>query len=220
MVFNFLQIYSPILYNFPATMASADDPFRSANLVYRAVESPEDDALFFAIQTEPQDFVNSNARLIRPQSRKDASEFQRAVTEDSLLGVVICLPKTADDAPNALPKGVGTIHVKPLSSSGFSPHKSGEIALDIVKEHQGKGYGTEAIQWALQWAFETAGLHRVGIRAFEWNYGARRLYERLGFKPEGQTRELLFYKGRFWDDFQFGMLEREWREKQGDQDRI
>ena len=193
-------------------MSTAEDPFRSANLVYRAVESPEDDALFVATQKEPQDFVNSNARLHRPQSRKDAFEYQKDVMEKSLLGAIVCLPKASDEDPKALAKGVGIIHLQALSSNAFSPHKSAEIGIDILKEHQGKGYGTEAIKWALEWAFETAGLHRVSIRAFEYNYGARKLYERVGFKLEGVSREVLFHKGRWGDDYQFGMLDREWRQ--------
>lgn len=91
-------------------------------------------------------------------------------------------------------------------------HRFADIGIDILPEYQGKGYGSEAIGWILEWAFMTAGLHRVGIRCFAWNEGARRLYARLGFREEGVVRETLFYQGRWWDDVGFGMLEGEWRE--------
>ena len=96
--------------------------------------------------------------------------------------------------------------------SNTSPHRHTELGIDILEAYQGKGYGTEAIQWALDWAFDVADLHRVGIRSFEWNYGARRLYERMGFKHEGVGRESLFHNGRYWDDYQYGMLDTEWRD--------
>jgi L-amino acid N-acyltransferase YncA len=56
------------------------------------------------------------------------------------------------------------------------------------------------------------GLHRVSIRAFEWNKGAIRLYETLGFRHEGRGREAMWYEGKWWDDVGMGMLEGEWWE--------
>ena len=188
-------------------MPNQEDPFRSARLLYRAVESPDDDAFFLSLQTEPSDFQNSNARLIRPQSRKDGADYQRLVAEEALLGVVICLPPTQ---PQLKPTPIGTVHLKPLPPSMMA-HRFTELGIDIAKGYQGQGYGTEAIQWALDWAFNVAGLHRVQLRSFEWNYGARKLYERLGFKQEGVSREQLYHKGRWWDDYQYGMLNREWK---------
>ena len=194
-------------------MATAENPFSSARLVYRAVESPDDDAFFLSIQTEPTDFQNSNARLKRPQSRKDAKDYQKYVAEEALLGVVICLPHTEPGPPQLPPTPIGTVHLKPLPSS-LSQHRFTELGIDIVKGYQGQGYGSEATNWAVDWAFNVAGMHRVGLRSFEWNYGARKLYEKLGFKQEGITREQLYHNGRWWDDYQYGMLERDWRAMQ------
>lgn len=52
------------------------------------------------------------------------------------------------------------------------------------------------------------------ISAFEYNYGARKLYERLGFKHEGTFREAYWSEGRFWDNYQYALLEDEWRAMQ------
>lgn len=186
------------------------DPLSSVRLLYRAVESPDHDDLFVKMQCEPISFQNSNARLLRPQSRKHAAAFQKYVAEETLLGVVICLPPT-EPQTRAIP--IGTIFLKSVMPE-ILPHRCAEIGVEIAKDYQGQGYGSEAIHWCLQWAFDTAGLHRVALRTFEWNYGARRLYERLGFKHEGTSREILFKDGKWWDDFQYGMLEQEWRAMQ------
>lgn len=185
-----------------------DDPFRSARLVYRAVEESDDASLFQRIQTDPISYQNSNARLKRPQSTKDAAEYQRVVREDTLLGVVICLPCSSTE-PQAKPTPIGVVFLKPVP---FIQHRFTELGIDILAEHQGKGYGTEAIEWTLEWAFNVAGMHRVSVRAFEWNHGARKLYEKLGFKHEGTAREELFHNGRFWDGYMYGMLDREWKD--------
>ena len=104
--------------------------------------------------------------------------------------------------------------------AAFMQHRFTELGVELLKGYQGQGFGSEAIKWCLDWAFNVAGVHRVGLRAFEWNYGARKLYTKLGFKQEGISREQLYHKGRFWDDYQYGMLEREWRELHGDQQTV
>ena len=136
-----------------------------------------------------------------------------------MLGVVICLAPTSGQRAQSKPPPVGVLLLEPLTENMFH-HRHSEIGICISPQYQGQGYGTEAIKWVLEWAFEEAGLHRVGLRAFEWNYGARRLYERLGFKIEGTSRELFWHRGRYWDDFQFGLLEREWRETYGKERRV
>lgn len=185
------------------------DPFTSPNLLYRAIESPDHDALFTAIQLEPADFISSNARLLHPQSRADASAYQKDLIDNSLLAVAICLPT---HTPDANPTPIGVIFLKPTGPK-MVHHRNSEIGIDILKGYQGKGYGTEAIEWCLEWAFRHAGLHRVAIRAFEWNLGARRLYERLGFRLEGVAREELWLNGKWWDGYCYGILEGEWRER-------
>jgi RimJ/RimL family protein N-acetyltransferase len=90
-------------------------------------------------------------------------------------------------------------------------HRNTEIGLGLTPAAQGQGYGSEAIEWALDWAFQSAGMHRVAVKAFEYNEGACRLYERLQFKFEGRAREAFWHNGRWWDDVEYGMLEHEWR---------
>lgn len=51
-------------------------------------------------------------------------------------------------------------------------HGNTYLTLAISKDAQGKGYGTEAIAWALDWAFDFARMHRVEIFCYSWNAGA------------------------------------------------
>lgn len=48
------------------------------------------------------------------------------------------------------------------------------------------------------------------IRAFEYNHGAIRLYERLGFVHEGRERKAYWHEGRWWDGVMMSMLENEY----------
>lgn len=75
----------------------------------------------------------------------------------------------------------------------------------------GKGYGTEAMQLALTFAFDELNLHRVQLSVFAYNERAIALYEKLGFVREGTYREHLRRNGQYYDMYLYGLLRREWR---------
>ena len=192
--------------NTMTTPTSPRDPFRSARLIYRAIRVPEDDALFAAINDDRIGYINSNLANITLPTPSDATRFREKVA-DGLLAAVICVPSTEDASKSGA--AVGQICLKSLPPR-FMHHRSTEIGIDILPGWQGKGYGSEAIKWALEYAFSRAGMHTVRIVAFEWNDGAMRLYERLGFTLEGRSRESRWHEGRFWDEVEYGMIDREW----------
>ena len=92
-------------------------------------------------------------------------------------------------------------------------HRDTPIALGIAATYRGKGYGREAIEWALDYAFAMLGMHRVSIGYSAWNEGAGRLYARMGFVEEERRRQARWFRGRWWDSVGLGMLEEEWRER-------
>jgi RimJ/RimL family protein N-acetyltransferase len=104
---------------------------------------------------------------------------------------------------------IGVVHLSHLTPN-TAHHRRTDIGISILPAYQGRGYGREAIEWALDYAFRRAGLHRVRVRAFEWNAGALRLYEEIGLKIEGREREAFWHEGRWWDGVDMGMLEGEW----------
>lgn len=187
-------------------------PFQSSRLTYRAISSPEDDTFFQTLQTDAQGYANSNFSISKPQSKKSAADFQKYVAEDTMLGVLCCIPPPTPDSP---PIPVACLHLDRLKEA-HAQHRNATLAIDVLPQYQGQGYGSEAIKWALRWAFVTRGLHRVNIDVFAYNAGAQRLYERLGFRVEGRRREFVWFEGRWYDDVKLGMLEGEWRELYGE----
>jgi RimJ/RimL family protein N-acetyltransferase len=185
-------------------------PFTSERLVYRSIDPEVDEPLFKELQADPAAWLNSNPTVPKPTSKQSVLDYMKGV-EESLLGVVVCLP---NPEPSSEPTPIGVISLS-KSQPGMVHHRFTFIGINILKRYQGKGFGSEAIKWSLEWAFNMAGMHRVGIRAAGYNVRARQLYERLGFKLEGITREGLWRNGRWWDDNQLGMLYQEWREKFG-----
>jgi len=74
-------------------------------------------------------------------------------------------------------------------------NRAAKMGISIRPEDQGQGYGPEAIQWALEWAFVHAGLHWVVLNVTEWNERATRVYERLGFVEGGEVVGFIRYGG-------------------------
>jgi len=92
-------------------------------------------------------------------------------------------------------------------------HRHGEMGIVIGdKREHGKGYGRDAIVTMLRFAFNTLGLHKVGIKAREDNERGVHLYSSIGFTEVGKERENDFAEGRFFDVIEFDMLEREFRD--------
>ncbi|KAE9378456.1 putative GNAT family acetyltransferase [Stipitochalara longipes BDJ] len=181
--------------------------FGSERLIYRAPkDTPQDKAFILSLQSDRAGAENATRYLVKPMASADVDIFLRQL-QDCFLGVLVCLPGPSESS--APPKPIGFLNLKGASQ----PHRHATMSISICRAEQGKGYGTEAIKWALEWGFLTGGLHRVSIGCFSFNEGARRLYEQLGFTVEGRSREVVWKNGGWHDSIEMGLLEGEWREK-------
>ena len=85
------------------------------------------------------------------------------------------------------------------------------VGLGIGDRNEwGKGYGTEAMNLMLEFAFTEINLRRVTLTVFEYNPRAIRSYEKTGFHHEGRLRQFLTREGRHWDMLYMGILREEW----------
>lgn len=87
----------------------------------------------------------------------------------------------------------------------------GWVSLLIgAADSRGKGFGHEAMELTLRFAFHELNLHRLQLTVFEYNTPAIALYERLGFRREGTYREFLERDGQRYDMLLYGLLRSEW----------
>lgn len=70
----------------------------------------------------------------------------------------------------------------------------------------GKGYGTEVTRLVLDYALNTAGLHRVSLGVLDFNPRARRVYEKCGFRLEGRLRHAVRWEGAWHDELVMSVL--------------
>ena len=74
-----------------------------------------------------------------------------------------------------------------------------------------KGYGTQALQMLLRFAFAELNLFRVSAIVPEYNLGAIALMKKYGFVQEVSRRKSLERDDRRWDLYVFGLLRDEWQ---------
>jgi RimJ/RimL family protein N-acetyltransferase len=89
---------------------------------------------------------------------------------------------------------------------------NGFLRLGIgAAEDRRKGYGTQALQMLLRFAFAELNLFRVSAIVPEYNLGAIALMKKFGFVQEVSRRKSLERDGRRWDLYVFGLLKDEWQ---------
>lgn len=89
--------------------------------------------------------------------------------------------------------------------------RCGELGMVIGgEEDRGQGYGTEALQLLLRYAFLTLGLERVELTVDIGNERAKRCYEKAGFILEGVKRHAFYRDGVFCDVCMMSALRDEW----------
>ena len=72
---------------------------------------------------------------------------------------------------------------------GLQPDGSAEIGYGILAEYQGRGYASEAVDAAVEWALSQPGITRVEAETDPDNCASQRVLEKCGFKPSGETGE-------------------------------
>jgi RimJ/RimL family protein N-acetyltransferase len=60
------------------------------------------------------------------------------------------------------------------------------------------------------YAFGTAGVHRIELQVYDFNPRARHVYEVVGFVHEGTMRDALRWDGEWIDCHLMGMLTSDW----------
>jgi diamine N-acetyltransferase len=90
-------------------------------------------------------------------------------------------------------------------------HRNAQLGIMIgEKAYWNRGYGTDAIEALLGFAFETLGLHKVELRLNVSNKRALTCYKNCGFKLEGRKREQTFHRGEYCDELIMSTLKSEW----------
>lgn len=200
--------------------------FRSERLQYRKADETDADykAIIAKVEQDPVTQALASPAILQPRRQKELDQYAENLAR-SLLGVTICLlPEEAtrfraQSGVEVDEDGVNSqivIGVMALGGGGIPPsvahHRTAALGIRIASPYQNRGYGREALNWMLDWAFRHAALHTVSITAASFNPRGIHLYQELGFSLEGRRRETIWFNRGWHDELEFGMTERDWEE--------
>lgn len=195
------------------TMPSLERPvtttFVSQRLVYRSVEVTDKEA-FYTIISEPGCMELGLPKISRPPSRKQMDEFVNTYPEKALIFVFICLRENSSSGIPSAGKPIGSLNMGHSSLEAKKGHRATSFGIFISEAYRSKGYGMEATEWAIDWAFNYAGVHRIELWSFSYNEAAIRLWEKIGLRQEGRKRESVWFQRKWFDTVMYSILEQEW----------
>lgn len=98
---------------------------------------------------------------------------------------------------------VGNIKIGPVNLR----HLFGSVGVIIgEKDCRGRGYATEAISLAVQFAFKQLGLHKLTAGVIRGNEASLRAFQKNLFVVEGVRREQNFCAGAWRDEMMLGLI--------------
>jgi RimJ/RimL family protein N-acetyltransferase len=75
------------------------------------------------------------------------------------------------------------------------------------------GYGSDALDLLLHFAFNDLNLHRLSVWPSADNIPFIHMVEKAGFEEEARRREAVFHDGSYWDEVLLGLLSTKWEKK-------
>jgi ribosomal-protein-alanine N-acetyltransferase len=87
----------------------------------------------------------------------------------------------------------------------------GELGYELNRGHWRKGIMAEALPAVIAYGFNDLGLHRIEANPLGHNASSANLLLKLGFTLEGTLRQRCLFRGQYFDQLYFGLLEHEWR---------
>ena len=163
----------------------------------RGLEPSDADALF-PIKNDPEmaDLLRGTMRTLSRADMTAWVDLHRRARDEAFFVI-------ADESDRAIGH-VALYRVDPANAMA----EFGILLGD--KRVWGKGVGTGATRFMLEYGFDELHLRRIYLEVLETNVRARSIYEKLGFVVEGRLRQHQLKNGAFLDVFVMGLFRDEY----------
>lgn len=167
---------------------------------------PDDVASVRAWANDLETIRYLSSRYWMPQSQADAADFVDHAMRAGTNGAYFVIAAREDE------RYLGQVDLFTINWR----LRSAEMGIVMGAEAlRGQGYGTQAVQLLLTYAFGMLGLERVELEVAAENERAIRCYRRAGFVQEGVKRHAFMIGGRYSDLVIMSALAGDWRAAQG-----
>lgn len=106
-------------------------------------------------------------------------------------------------------KPIGRISIK----LNWAEIREWEIGYALHPNHWKQGFGVEAVNLIIEYAFNVLNAHRIVAYINTENLMSEKLMNRVGMVKDGTLREVRICNGKWCDESIYSMLEREWNER-------
>jgi len=171
------------------------------SIILRMPDVDFTDELFEIIQSE-NDYLKKWLSWIQGlESQKDVFDFLRTARLFNIGGQKLISFVFFE---NQL---VGSVALSKISVE----HNCAELGYWISQHFQGKGIISQSCTGFLDYVFEEKKLNRVEINVQPKNKKSIAVAEKLNFKFEGTSREILFLNNEYHDLSKYSLLKSEWK---------
>lgn len=166
-----------------------EHPFLVGDRLYlRALERKDLDGPYLDWINDPE--VNRYLATGRfPQRRQDLEEYFERMTSSPDYAFFAIVDKETDEH-------IGNIKLGPIDWINRTSNFGTMIG---ESEYHGRGYGTEAMELLLTYAFEELNLRKVWDAALSCNEASLRKNEKAGLREEARLEEMVYRGGRYHD---------------------
>jgi len=163
-------------------------------ILLRAVEEADNQLLLSLINDPDTEMMLGGSSW--PVS--EAEQLKWFEHQERSRDVLRCIVALKEDG-----KAIGTIILSDIDQKNATGH----IHIKMSKDGgRGKGYGTDAVNTMVQYAFEELRLNCIYANILSYNEASIKLFERCGFKRDGVLRQRVYKKGKFIDLLAYSRL--------------
>lgn len=156
-------------------------------VVLRAVEE-SDNAMLLSLINDPDTEMMLGGSSWPVSEAEQLKWFEHQERSKDVLRCIVALQEDE--------KAIGTIILSDIDQKNATGH----IHIKMSKDGgRGKGYGTDAVNTMVRYAFEELRLNCIYANILFYNEASIKLFERCGFKRDGVLRQRVFKKGKFID---------------------
>lgn len=164
------------------------------NISLRALE-PEDLDFLFSAENDESFWEISGTQI--PYSKyvlkKYIENAHQDIYEAKQYRFVICNTKN-------IPVGM-------IDLFDFNPqHKRVGLGILILKEYQAKGYGPEALEMLIDYAFTYLNVHQIFVNISAENDNSIALFEKFNFEKIGIKKDWIFANDKFKDEILYQLI--------------
>ncbi len=160
--------------------------YKYKNIAFRVIEEKDLDVLK-DLHNDQSTFLNlATIDFVDDNNQKDWWQSLHRKANDKRY--VICKAQNPDEI-------IGRLRIQNIDFQ----NRNCEIGLDIITDYRGKGYGYKSYQMLLDFIFNHYNMNMVYLKVADFNPGAKKLYEKVGFKQTGYFPKYFYRHGKYWN---------------------